>query len=137
MIFGLNPWAIIGAGVLAIALTVGAYFKGDADAANRYQIKIDKMVTDQAEAVQQAKQAMLIQSANASAALEAGNAKREIVYRTITKNVDRIVERPVYSGVCFDDDGLRLANAALAGIAVEAADPGKPEGPMPGIVAPQ
>lgn len=56
--------------------------------------------------------------------LEKARAQREIVYRTITKQVDKIVDRPVYRNVCLDDDGLRVINDALRGEA--AADPGKP-----------
>ena len=64
---------------------------------------------------------------DASANLEKGNAKARVVYRTITRTVDRIVDRPIYRNVCFDDDGLREVNAALAGTST-----GKPDGTVPG-----
>lgn len=53
------------------------------------------------------------QANTASQNLEKGNAKDRIRYRTITKTVDRYIDRPVYRNVCFDADGLRDANAAL------------------------
>ena len=44
----------------------------------------------------------------------------------IEKEVQRVVERPVYSNVCLDVDGLRLANAAKNGT-----DPGEPKAALP------
>ena len=67
-----------------------------------------------------------------AAELEKARADREIVYQTITKNVDRLVDRPVYRDVCLDDDGLRLINDALSG---QASDPGKPDAAVPGADA--
>jgi len=51
----------------------------------------------------------------ASTKLEKGNADAKVVYRTITRDVDKVVDRVEYRDVCFDDDGLRLANDALRG----------------------
>ena len=45
--------------------------------------------------------------------LEKGNAEAAVIYRTITKEVDKIIDRPVYRNVCVDPDGLRLINQAL------------------------
>ena len=55
----------------------------------------------------------------------------EIRYRTktITKDVDKIVDRPVYKSVCLDTDGLRLARCAIRG---QSADTCKPDKPLPG-----
>lgn len=55
------------------------------------------------------------QAGAAATKVEEGHAKARIVYRTITREVDKLVERPVYRSVCLDDDGVRLANAALDG----------------------
>jgi len=65
--------------------------------------------------------------------LEKERAKREIIYRTITKKVDRIVDRPVYIRNCLDDDGLRMANEALTGAPAAVAEP---DAAMPSIDAP-
>lgn len=69
----------------------------------------------------------------ASTGLEVDREKTRTVYQTITKTVDRIVERPVYTGQCFDSEGLALANAALAGATMEARDAVVP-GPAGGEV---
>ena len=55
--------------------------------------------------------------------LEKARAQREIVYRTITRQVDKIVDRPVYRGDCLDDDGLRITNEAITGAPAAASQP--------------
>lgn len=65
---------------------------------------------------------------------ERAKADRKVVYETITKTVDRIVDRPVYRNVCIDDDGLRQINAALAG---KRADSSQPVAAVPAPVAAQ
>lgn len=52
---------------------------------------------------------------DAAARHESFKKTEEIRYVTRTKIVDRIVDRPVYRSACFDDDGLQLVNAAIAG----------------------
>lgn len=47
--------------------------------------------------------------------LETLKNKRQENARTITKVVEKIVERPVYSNQCVDADGLQLANDAIQG----------------------
>lgn len=44
-------------------------------------------------------------------------AKERIVYRTITKEVAKIVEKPFYvnNPECLDDDGMRVIAAAIRG----------------------
>lgn len=63
----------------------------------------------------------------ASTGLEKDNAKARIITRTITTEVDRVVEKPIYRNVCLDDAGLCLARAAIRG---ESADSCKPDKPM-------
>jgi len=47
----------------------------------------------------------------------AGHEKdREVIrteFITITETVEKIVEKPVYRNVCFDDDGMRALRAAI------------------------
>ena len=51
----------------------------------------------------------------AAAGHEGFKEKERVVYQTITKTVDRLVERPLYSNICLDADGLRELNAAVNG----------------------
>ena len=39
----------------------------------------------------------------------------EIRYVTVTREVEKLVERPVYLERCMDDDGLRVLNAQILG----------------------
>ncbi len=68
------------------------------------------------------------QSTTAATQLEAKNAEAKVVYKTITRTVDKYIDRPVYRAECFDADGLRDANAALVG---QAAAPPKPDYSVP------
>lgn len=63
------------------------------------------------------------------AKLEDSRAKTKILYRTIKREVEKVVDRPVYLDRCLDDDGLRLANCAILG---KSADSCKPDKPVPG-----
>lgn len=61
--------------------------------------------------------------------LEKARNDRRTVYRTITQQVDKIIERPVYRNECLDADGLRSINSALAGKAEATGQPDKPVPP--------
>lgn len=121
----LNPWILL-ALVLALAgASVGGYVKGHSDAAASCQVEKNVMV-------QKANEIAMQESAKAieqSSKLEDQHAKAQVVYRTITQQVDKIVERPVYRNVCFDDDGLHAVNDAIAG---KVTDPSKPDSAVPG-----
>ena len=39
----------------------------------------------------------------------------EIRYVTVTREVEKLVERPVYLERCMDDDGVRILNAQILG----------------------
>lgn len=54
-------------------------------------------------------------SAKAAADLAAERKKRRVIVQTITKEVDREVEKIAYRDVCLPDRGLCLANAAISG----------------------
>jgi len=76
--------------------------------------------------------AALARANSAESDLATERAKNHVVYQTITREVDRLVDRPVYRADCFDADGLRLANAALAGQAAStAAAPSAVPAPVP------
>lgn len=61
---------------------------------------------------------------------ETDKAKIRTEFRTITQEVERVVEKPVYRNICFDDDGLRLI-AAATGRSEGASEPA-PAVPGPG-----
>ena len=52
-------------------------------------------------------------SNTAAAAHEADKVVIETQYRDVIKEVERVVEKPVYRDVCLDDDGLRVIGDAI------------------------
>jgi len=58
-----------------------------------------------------------------SAELEKSKNEKQIVYRTITKKVEKLIERPIYSIDCIDADGVQLINSAFAGKASDTKEP--------------
>lgn len=80
------------------------------------QVEWDKAATRQARKE-------TAQSTTAATQLESKNAEAKVVYKTITRTVDKYIDRPVYRAECFDADGLRDANAALNGQAAAAPQP--------------
>ncbi len=67
-------------------------------------------------------------ASQASAAHEQTRAQVAAEIRTVTVEVDRVVERPVYRDRCIDDDGLQLIARAIG---QRAADPGEPGPAVP------
>lgn len=94
--------------IVVLLAMAGAYFKGHHAGAESVQVKWDAAINAQREHEQ--KQANL-----AVTKKESGDAKAKVVYRTITQTVDKLVDRPVYRNVCFDADGVKVANEALTG----------------------
>ena len=87
---------------------------------------MDAVRAEWAEANRQAREKEAAQAGKAAEKLEAKREKAKVIYRTITKEVDKIVERPVYRSVCLDTDGLRLARCAIRGQDASACKPDKP-----------
>lgn len=50
---------------------------------------------------------------------------------TIQKQTERIIERPVYSNQCFDNDGMHVANQAISGASAPVADTKMPSDKTP------
>lgn len=108
--FGLIGWqARLGEAALIIALLVGAYFyvyhKGHSEALQ--EVAVEQAKADKA---QQDKYNLVAQE------LEDTKKKRQDNVRTITKTVEKIIDRPVYrDNPCMDSDGLHVINASLKG----------------------
>ena len=50
----------------------------------------------------------------ASADYETETSKQKVRVETITREVQKIIDRPVYLNHCFDDDGLQQLNSLIA-----------------------
>lgn len=116
-----NPYVLIALVVGWIATAGGAFTGGLRFEAGRWGAAEAK----QLEAVAAERQAIEERLAKVSADYEAEKAKSHVVYRTITKEVDRAAAG-YGDRSCLDDLGVQLANRALAG----AADAGGPPRPV-------
>jgi hypothetical protein len=107
----MNPLtSLLIAGLVGMAVGAGSAGKV---VSNHYRAE----AAAQKKADAKAYQARTVEFNQVSAELEQARNDRKIVYRTITRNVQTYIDRPVYQRECLDDDGLRDANAALAGAA--------------------
>lgn len=105
---------------LAILGTIGA---------GVYKVKqwgADEVRTEWAEANRKAREKEQAKAAKAADTKEKGDAKAKVVFRTIYKDVDRIVVE-YRDRACLDPSGLSVARAAILG---QIADPGKPDKPV-------
>lgn len=125
--FGLSPW-LLGGTAIAFVLATGVagvtgYNKGYDVADTADQLIITNMQLEAERKATKIRASWQQQSDAAVASLEQDRGKTRVIFRTIMEGVDHLVESPdhvIYRNACFDDDGLRLANAALAGVAVQA-----------------
>jgi hypothetical protein len=110
----------------AIAFTVGA--------GTSYKLTADHYTAAEAkqqQAAAEAYQARTVELNAIAVQLEQSRHDRKTVYRTITRDVEKIVTRDVYRNTCLDDDGVLLVNSALAGRAY----PGQPDAALPADAA--
>lgn len=49
-----------------------------------------------------------------SADYEQAKSEQRVQVETVTREVQKIIERPVYNNICFDDDGLQQLNSLIA-----------------------
>ncbi|MFW1748098.1 hypothetical protein ACG9XW_18105 [Acinetobacter guillouiae] len=79
------------------------------DAEQKCAAKIQKLKDDQQKA--------LVEKQNkinkASADYEQLKSEQRIITETKIREVQKIVDRPVYQSVCIDDDGLRIINSLI------------------------
>jgi hypothetical protein len=122
----LIAYAVALVALIAGALALANHFEGLGRAAE----KANEAIAQQAEHERIAK--LNFRNNEVAGSLATKQADQKVIYATITKTVDRVVERPVYRSECIDDDGLRNINAALAGAA---ADPSQPDAAVPAAVA--
>lgn len=112
----------------------GALIAAAVGAVGGWQARAWKAGADDLQRVQaEQREALRRQEAAFGAAdrLEQDRAARREQIRTITVEVPRVVERPVYRAECWDADGLRLITQAIGA----AADPAQPDGPVPAASA--
>lgn len=113
------PYAQMAGVLLVILLFTGTYIKGRVDGREVCHQKIEVLQAEASKAaVNEQNQAI-----KASTELENQRVNTQIKYRTITRTVEKVVDRPIYRNVCFDDDGVRSANTALTGQVAASREP--------------
>lgn len=109
----------LGLGIGVLLALIGAFFYGQRVGTQRCEAAHLK-----ATAAAQEKREQQIGQAQANDAKAAeADVQRETIVREITREVPKVIDRPVYRNVCVDADGVRLIERA-----VEAANGGAPGG---------
>ena len=75
--------------------------------------RFDSKEKERLEQVQEAKQMREKQISAASVEYEKKKEVTRVKYVTITQEVEKIVDRPVYKNICLDDDGIKLINEGI------------------------
>lgn len=114
-------WHVVAVGLVA----AGAGFTGG------WQVRAWKAGADRADELQVAARDAFRRAERvdvAATAHETARASLQQQDRVLTREIDRVVEKPVYRAKCLDADGLRILSAAIDG------DPGAVE-PAPALSA--
>jgi len=116
--------------ILLLAVFVGGMMVGIKWHAGR------DAIAEQARQVnQRATERLQRQNSNTAAvAHESDKVRIETEYRDVIKEVQRVVEKPVYRNVCLDPDGLSVIGDALARAYN---DPGEPGNAVPKAATPK
>ena len=120
----LSQWRLILTAIVIVAAAYILHLYGN----QRYehgraevQAVFDAYRAEQVLAVERQQQADAARAQRASQQYQEESQHAQQQTRIVTQYVDRIVTRPVYRSICLDDDGLRIARAAIAGAPASAA----------------
>lgn len=95
--------------LVLVAFLAGAYFWIGNHAVDEYRSE-QTVLQAKADRIRQEQYNKL------AAEYEVAKANREVVFKTVTKTVEKLVDRPVYKTQCTDADGVEAANKALGGV---------------------
>lgn len=116
--------------VLLIACLVAGFAAGV-----KYHAGQDAIKENTRQVNQRATERLQRQNSNTAAvAHESDKVRIETEYRDVIKEVQRVVEKPVYRNVCLDPDGLSVIGDALARAYN---DPGEPGNAVPKAATPK
>ena len=110
-------WLRLGSAIGALLLVVGAFFYGR----HVGYTECDNDHLKAAAAAQEKREKQIGQAQAGDAKAAEADVQRETIVREITREVPKVIDRPVYRNVCVDADGVRLIERA-----VEAANGGAP-----------
>lgn len=99
----------LGLALGVLVALIGAFFYGQsvgkAKCEVAYARQADKARIKRDETIREAQQQDLVAAA--------ANVQRETIVREITREVPKIIDRPVYRNVCVDADGVQLIERAV------------------------
>ena len=81
------------------------------DAESKCQTKIQKIEQQHLKALAEKQNAIN----QVSADYEKAKSEQRVQVETVTREVQKIIERPVYQQHCFDDDGVSAINSLITG----------------------
>ena len=116
--------------ILLLAVFVGGMMAGI-----KWHAGQDAIAENARQVNQRATERLQRQNSNTAAvAHESDKVRIETEYRDVIKEVQRVVEKPVYRNVCLDPDGLSVIGDALARAYN---DPGEPGNAVPKAATPK
>ena len=116
--------------ILLLAVFVGGMMVGI-----KWHAGQDAIKENARQVNQRATERLQRQNSNTAAvAHESDKVRIETEYRDVIKEVQRVVEKPVYRNVCLDPDGLSVIGDALARAYN---DPGEPGNAVPKAATPK
>ena len=116
--------------ILLLAVFVGGMMAGI-----KWHAGQDAIKENARQVNQRAEERMRRQNANTAAvAFEGDRVRIETEFRDVIREVDRVIEKPVYRNVCLDPDGLSVIGDALARAYN---DPGEPGNAVPKAATPK
>ncbi len=113
-----HPRLIAACVALVLAFGAGWWLRG---------LQVKAATVDQTKAQAQADVKQAQRTSEAVQTHAEAKVKTEIRYVTTVKEVEKLVERPVYLERCMDDDGLRVLNAQILGTNPPGPGPALPE----------
>lgn len=99
----------LGLALAVLLAVVGAFFYGQSVGKARCQASYAAA----SEKARKRREGAVAQAQQQDTAAATANIERQTIVREITREVPRIVDRPVYRNICVDADGVRLIERAV------------------------
>lgn len=99
----------LGLAIGVLLALIGSFFYGQRVGKQR----CEAAYAAAAAADRKKREAQIVTAQEQDTAAAVANVQRETVVREITREVPKIIDRPVYRNVCVDADGVRLIERAV------------------------
>jgi len=122
----------LGLAIGVLLALIGTFFYGQHVGKQRCEAAYAKA----AEADRKKRETQIAAAQEQDTAGAVANVQRETVVREITREVPKIIDRPVYRNVCVDADGVRLIDRAVDAANGRGAPGGGTAGAARGVQSP-